>query len=231
MMPCFYINQVFNGVRAMNKLLEQAKDLLKELNAAWAFCGGFALELFLGSEIRKHGDIDICVFEDDRNGIKEYMLKNQWKVYQFLGCGRVRALEAADKSDPGRNLMCLKEGCALVDFYPCEESGVLMHDFHHVGMERLDYLEFLFNRRQNGQFIFDRELEIVRDMQKAILYRGEYPYIAPEIALLYKAANADNPEYQRDYGAVITRLDGEQLRWFRDSMEKLYTQGHPWNEK
>lgn len=213
----------------MNKLLEQAKDLLKEMKAPWAFCGGFALELFLGNEIRKHSDIDICVFEDDRDCIKDYILKNQWKVYQFLGCGRVKCLEAADKSDPGRNLMCIKDGCALVDFYPCAESGVLMYDFHHAGIERLDYLEFLFNRKQNGQLIFSGELEIVRDMQNAILYRGEYPYIAPEIALLYKAANAGNPEYRRDYEAVITRLDGEQLSWFRAGMDKCYPQGHPWN--
>lgn len=215
----------------MIKLLEETKNFLKELNAPWAFCGGFALELFLGIEIRKHGDIDICVFEDDRDGIRDYMLKNQWKVYQFLGRGRVRNLGKADKSTPGRNLMCLKDGCALVDFYPCEESGALLHDFHHVGIERLDYLEFLFNRKQNGQFIFSGELEIVRDMQKAILYRGEYPYIAPEIALLYKAANAYNPDYQRDYEAAITRLDGEQLSWFHDGIKKLYPQGHPWDRK
>ncbi len=66
-------------------------------------------------------------------------------------------------------------------------------------------------------------------MQKAILYSGEYPYIAPEIALLYKAANAENPDYQRDYEAAITMLDGEQLRWFHDGIKKLYPQGHPWN--
>ena len=109
------------------------------------------------------------------------MLKNQWKVYQFLGRGRVRNPGKADKGTPGRNLMCLKDGCALVDFYPCEGSGALLHDFHHVGIERLDYLEFLFNRKQNGQFIFSGELEIVRDMQKAILHRGNIRTLPPKL--------------------------------------------------
>lgn len=212
----------------MNTLLEQTNLLLSNANIQWAFCGGYALDLFLDREIRKHGDIDICVFEVDRNKIPNYMLSNEWNVYQFLGGGRVRSLGIDDVSDHGRNLMCVKEGCKLVKFYASEEDKVSGYDFYHTGIERLDYLEFLFNHSQGTEFVFSRELNITRDMQKAILYNNGLPYIAPELALLYKASKADNPAYQCDYAMTITYLNDEQLCWFYKSMEKLYPQGHPW---
>ena len=212
----------------MNLLLEQANNYLENLNIQWAFCGGYALDLFLNKEIRKHSDIDICVFEKDRNKVTNYMLSDDWQVYQFLGQGRVQPLCIEDKSDPGRNLMCIKEGCALVEFFPSEESGVLLHKFYHTGIERLDYLEFLFNHVQGNDFIFNRDLDLMREMQKAILYRNGIPYLAPELALLYKASKANNPEYQYDYEAVISHLNAEQLFWFHQGLGTLYPQGHPW---
>lgn len=211
-----------------NTLLEQASSFLSNLNVLWAFCGGYALDLFLDREIRKHGDIDICVFEEDRNRIQNYMMSNEWTVYQFLGGGRVRSLGIGDKSAPNRNLMCVKEGCDLVKFFPSEEGGVFGYEFYHTGIERLDYLEFLFNHAQDDRFIFNRELNLTRDMQKAFLYHNGLPYIAPELALLYKASNADDPAYQYDYEMTISHLNDEQLCWFQDGLEKLYPKGHSW---
>lgn len=214
----------------MNELLFQVKSFLSGLQIPWAVCGGFALDLFLGREIRKHSDIDICVFEKDRDKIIDYMLSNHWYVFQFLGQGKVRPLSIGDLSDSGRNLMCLKEGCNLVKFYPCEENSVLLHEFYHTGIERLDYLEFLFNYVRENDFIFSQEFNLTRDMRKAILYNNGIPYIAPELALLYKSSRAENPEYQYDYKITIPRLDEEQLLWFYNSLEQLYPQGHLWSQ-
>ena len=46
----------------MNKLVTEAHELLKNGGFEYAFCGGQALDLFLGYESRVHGDIDICAF-------------------------------------------------------------------------------------------------------------------------------------------------------------------------
>lgn len=43
----------------MNQLLEQADRMLKGHGFDYAFCGGFAIDLFLGYESRSHGDIAI----------------------------------------------------------------------------------------------------------------------------------------------------------------------------
>ena len=67
----------------MDQLLEQANRLLQNIKIPWTFCGGYALDLFLNKEIRRHSDIDICVFENDREKILDYMLFHGWKIYQF----------------------------------------------------------------------------------------------------------------------------------------------------
>ena len=56
-----------------NPLVIEANELLKNGGFEYAFCGGFAIELFLNKTVRKHGDIDIAAFEGDRDKIIAYM--------------------------------------------------------------------------------------------------------------------------------------------------------------
>ena len=55
----------------MNPLVAQINDLLKEMPFMHAFCGGFAIDLFLGRESRRHGDVDIFACWADRSAIIE----------------------------------------------------------------------------------------------------------------------------------------------------------------
>ena len=92
-------------------------------------------------------------------------------------------------------------------------------------------MEFLFNCKREDDFIFNLDLKLTRKMEKAILYNNKrYPYIAPELALLYKSYRAENPEYQYDYEVTVPHLSDEQLIWFHNGLEKLYPEGHPWNK-
>ena len=101
-----------------NLMMEELKAFMAGADFPWAVCGGYALDLFLDKDTRTHGDIDVCVFEKDRPAILHYMLSRDWTVYEFRGQGKVRPLDGTDLSEPGRNLMCLKEDCQLVRFYP-----------------------------------------------------------------------------------------------------------------
>jgi|GEM_PF-1684370 len=56
----------------MNLLITQTNDLLNNQGFQYAFCGGFAVDLFLGCESRPHGDINILAYWKDRNKIIEY---------------------------------------------------------------------------------------------------------------------------------------------------------------
>lgn len=214
----------------MNELILAANHLLQDVPITWAICGGFAIDLFLGKETRAHGDIDICVFEKERETISKYMLQNDWQVYEFRGNGKVRLQNEDLSSEPGRNLMCTKDTCELVKFYPCEEDNLLWYEFFHTGLKQLDYLEFLFNISMEDAFIFDKSKGIKRELSKAILYHEGIPYLAPEIVLLYKASNADNAEYQYDFEQAYLHMHEEQKSWFLQGLDTLYPAGHKWRE-
>ena len=212
----------------MNTLLSETKQLFSGLDAAWAVCGGFALDLFLGRETRPHGDIDLCAFEEGRGTIQAYMHGLGWRVYEFRGMGRVRLLTPDTPGEAGRNLMCVRDGCELVDFYPSDVEGLLWHVFHHVGIHKLNYLEFLFNESENGSFVFDREKGISRPMSEAILFREDVPFLCPELALLYKSAYAEEEKNKSDFREVLPAMNDGRRAWLWESLAALHGEGHPW---
>lgn len=212
----------------MNQLLLKTNAFMNKVNIPWAVCGGFALDLFLEKNIRKHSDIDICVFEKDREKIFQYMLRNNWNVYEFRGQGKVRLLDAASTSETGRNLMCIRGKCELVNFYPSDEKNVLYHEFIHTGIKEFNYLEFLFNTLDEEYLVFDKSRGIKRELAKAILFKSDIPFLAPEIVLLYKSSRADNTEYHYDFEQTYLYMDDEQKKWFSHNLNVLYPNGHRW---
>lgn len=206
----------------------QLKQLLNGAPFAWAVCGGYALELFLNRDIRTHGDVDLCVFEEDRRRILPFMLQKGWKVYEFCGWGKVRPLEKDSESTQGRNLMCVHGTPEIVRFYPSDEPDRLYHEFFHTGLQSLEYLDVLFNTKCEASFVLDAKKGIQRAMQKAILQREGIPYLAPEIVLLYKASRADNADYRLDFEQTYAHLRAEQKAWFSENLLRMYSKGHAW---
>ena len=51
----------------MFELIAECNNYIKDCKISYAFCGGWALELFMNKRTRSHGDIDTIVFDEDRN--------------------------------------------------------------------------------------------------------------------------------------------------------------------
>lgn len=214
-----------------DRLLTQATDFLRPAPFTWAVCGGYALDLFHGRSLRSHGDIDICTLESDRAAILPFMLQNGWCVYEFRGQGKVRPLDAASTSEAGRNLMCFTPDCKLVRFYPCEDEGMLYHEFLHDDAAPFNYIEFLFNQASATHFVFDAEKCVESELSKAILKRDDIPYLAPELVLLHKASNPNMEKHLFDFQQTYPLMNAEQKSWFSQSLTNLYPNGHPWQDK
>lgn len=69
----------------MHTLIHQADRLLKGRNFEYAFCGGMAIDLFLGRETRRHGDVDVSIYWPDRDAVLAYMQSAGFEVYEMLG--------------------------------------------------------------------------------------------------------------------------------------------------
>lgn len=213
----------------MNRLVMEANELLKNGGFRYAFCGGQALDLFLGYESRIHGDIDICAFWNERNSIIQFMQSMGYKVYEMLGGGRAHAItDGSDLVEKKKNIFCFREGCPLVKTYPPDEDGSCWMEFFHIGQSKLDYIEFLFNDQSQDAFEYARNREITLKMEKAVLSRDGIPYLAPELCLLYKSTDTEREGYQQDFELTYQSMNALQREWLRKALLKEYPKGHPW---
>lgn len=213
----------------INKLISEANELLKNGGFDYAFCGGQAIDLFLGYESRVHGDIDICVYWEDRNRIIQYMQSKGFLVYEMLGGGRAhRITEVSDQRMLKKNIFCFLEGCPLVKTYPPDADGTCWMEFFHVGQTEMNFIEFLFNDKSEDAFEYARNREIKLELKKAILFTEDIPYLAPEICLLYKAKELDREGYQQDFEKTYEALDNTQKEWLQNAIRREYPLGHKW---
>ena len=212
----------------MNPLVVQINDLLKDMPFAHAFCGGVAIDLFLGYESRRHSDVDICACWDDRNEIIEAMLARGFMVYEMLGGGKSCRLESVPETELRKNIFCIRDGCEIMRTIPTGEPGIYWNDFRSIGQSKPDYLEFLFSGRAEGEFVCGRDGAIRRPLEKAILSEGRFSFLAPEICLLYKAETPERDGYQQDYELAMQKMSGEQKAWLNDALMRMYPEGHAW---
>ncbi|MFZ5353142.1 MAG: hypothetical protein ACOZCL_10530 [Bacillota bacterium] len=213
----------------MNHLIAEAKLLLNDGNFDYAFCGGYAIELFLDREIRAHGDIDISVYWNDRDKIILYMKSLGWDIYEMCGNGVVHKInDINNQLRIKRNIFCKKSDCELVKLSPCSQEDMYYLEFDHSGQTRLNFLEFLFNDRTKIDFLYARNKSLTRSLSRAVLTRIGIPYLAPELVLLYKSTDIERDGYQLDYDEVICAMDSEQKQWLLNALITMYPTGHPW---
>ena len=213
----------------MNSLIARSNSLLKLGKFEYAYCGGQAIDLFLGHESRVHGDIDICAFWPERDDIILFMQSQGFLVYEMLGGGRAhRITDISKQMRQKRNIFCFKEGCPLVRLYPHDENDCCYIEFFHVGQTELDFIEFLFNDKSETHFEYARDREIKREIGKAILYADDVPYLAPELCLVYKSTDTDREGYRQDFELAYRAMNAEQRQWLQSAFKNLYPQGHKW---
>lgn len=69
----------------METIILEANKLFKNFKSPWFICGGFALDMFVGKQLRIHGDFDICSFREHKVEMLQFMQHNGWDLYaRFL---------------------------------------------------------------------------------------------------------------------------------------------------
>lgn len=213
----------------MNLLISQANDLLINQGFEYAFCGGYAVDLFLGCESRPHGDIDILAYWKDRNKIIEYMWTQGYCVYEMLGEGKAHHItDINNQFIKKRNILCIKEDCDFVKLTETTEKDIYIVEIIPAIQSKLNFIEFLFNDRTDEHFLYARNHNIKRELNKSILYEDNIPYLAPEICLLYKSTDTERKGYQQDYDLSIQKMNTEQKQWLNNALEVIYPDGHKW---
>lgn len=221
-----------------SSMYEELTTLMASINVPWAVCGGDAIDLFMGRQTRFHKDIDVAALWDDREKIIQGFLDAHWRVFEPDG-GLLREIcSLGEDLRTEDNLWCIRPETVSYTI-------VRHHDnYYEISTDRenqdiLDYVEVLFNRVMNGQFLYKRNPSICLDNY---LYHSEsgIPYLAPEMVLLYKSIfvrYTNSPEethrimvenYRHDFDVAVEKMTKEQRQWLENALLCSYPHGHEW---
>jgi hypothetical protein len=215
----------------MNKLINETVELLQKADFDWAFCGGWAIDLFYGEQTRKHSDIDVCVFSENRNDVIKLVKRPSWTLYDYCGGGIVH-LNAGHQEEKyaGKSLCCVKNGNRFSHFIPLG-GDTFRQEYQQTDQTELDYIDFVFNKRTDDRFLCtwsDGIPTTERVLDKAILHYQDVPYIAPEIALFFDSREHDRDDSEHDFVIATARMNADQQTWLLNSLHLRYPKGHPW---
>ena len=228
----------------MNKLILQAYELFKSANFDHAICGGYALDMFAGRQLREHGDLDVCFFADDRAEVLQYLLDRDWPVYGRQGgwdefpAKQFIFYSITDANDPelkDYGFWAVKpNGWMEMVPLPRANPGTYLYNNRGFKDDEFTFIEVCFDRKKDNEYILMENPKITRHMSKAILFADGIPYLAPEIILLFKTDqwSATNsylgPKMVKDFHAVMPLLDDEQKNWLLSAIESAHGTHTPW---
>ena len=68
------------GLTAIPDAVADIARVMATYPHAWALCGGWAVDAWLGEVSREHQDIDIVVFDDDQLAAYEHLRADGWHL-------------------------------------------------------------------------------------------------------------------------------------------------------
>lgn len=214
----------------MNATLEAVADIagvMADYPHAWALCGGWAVDAWLGEVTRAHQDIDIVVFDDDQLAAYEHLRDRGWHqiAHDEAVGGAVRDLWDGRPLVLPAHVHCARDLDALRTWVPSGEP--------HPGDL---YLEVMVNERSGKDWVLNAEPRLavpIRDSRRASPWG--VPAVVPEVLLFYKATAyfddgtmaSAKPKDDADFHALATRLGPAERAWLRNAISAVRP-GHAW---
>lgn len=181
---------------------------LKDASFPWYISGGWALDLFLAQVNRVHHDVDVVVPRTAQMELRSHLTEHGWKLFTPFE----KRLE------------------------PWPPHMWLELPRHQVHAHRQDeFLDFLITE-MDGVWRYRREPSVIRSLEKiGMKTESGIPYLAPELALLFKSkntstSNQERPKDAADFERVLPHLDAERRAWLRWALTAVSPQ-HPWIPK
>ena len=204
--------------------------LMATYRPPWALCGGWAVDAWLGRLTRDHGDVDIAVFESDRQALFDRLAG-----WQLIAHEETKENEGADLWD-GRPLVVP----AHLHGRPPEASGPLPERFDPFGMRIVSVddgfgLDIQLAERSGGDWVLNSEPRVALPLEGSIRQTAwGLPMVAPEVILFFKATlyvgtkNHLRPTDEADFVALLPLLSEGQRKWLREAVSRVYVGAHPW---
>jgi GrpB-like predicted nucleotidyltransferase (UPF0157 family) len=184
--------------------VQRVAEELREMPCPWYICGGWALDIFLGSVSRVHLDVDVIVPRADQLIMQKHLTDRGWSLMTGSSAGRLEPWPMHMRLESPRHQVNALRDSAFID--------LLLTDLE-------------------GAWRYRREPTIIRDVSRIGLRSGDgIPFLAPELVLLFKSVNTSGRERNNDQGdfeRVYPHLEPERRAWLRWALTAS-DPSHPW---
>jgi hypothetical protein len=180
--------------------VDTVRDLMAGAAMTWWLSGGEALDVFVGRRTRDHGDVDVSVRRADLDRLRSH-LAGRLELRVAHG-GKLRELGDGPLAETEHGL------------WARERRG---------GPWRL---QFNLEPVVGDEWVYRRDARIRLPIDRLIRWRGDLPYVAPAVQLLWKAKDT-RPDDQHDFDTVVPRLAADERRWLADAIALAHPTS-PW---
>lgn len=174
---------------------------LAGVDRPWCVVGGWAVDLFLGTVTRRHGDLEIVVLGDDVPAFRQAL---QGFVFHAVGDGKVRRVADGEATPPD-----------VHQHWVLDEAAQAWR------------VDVMTEPGDDDWWVYRRDQRIRRP-RAAMVARTPtgVPYLRPEGALLHKSSRA-RPKDEADLAACLPAMDRTARRWLVGALRRV-DPGHPW---
>jgi hypothetical protein len=180
--------------------LFRAAKIMHGFRGRWGIAGGWAIDLFVGRQMRPHADIDVAILRDDQADLRDRLTETR-----------------VEKVVDGE----------LVRWGSGERLELPIHEVHATWPDGF-LLEILLNEWDNAseEWVFRRDPRIRRAVDTVFSMGRGLPRLAPEVVLLYKSKGS-GPKDDADFATAVALMTPEQRQWLRDALAATQAE-HPW---
>lgn len=174
--------------------------LIRDFEPNWFVAGGWAIDLYLEKETRRHDDIEIAIFRNDQIKLQSYLVG--WHLQKARN-GELSFWEQNEFLElPVHEIHCFKKDAELQSF------------------------EILLNEMNGSQWLYRRNAKITKSLRQLHLTSNlGIRFLRPEIILLYKSKNPRAKDEQ-DFEIVQKHLDPKSRAWLKKALSICYTEHH-----
>lgn len=183
--------------------IRELAALFADASFPWWIAGGYAVEQFVGSVFRSHGDIDILLLRRDSSALRHML--SDWDLWASDPPGHLRPW-LHDETLP-----------AHVSDVWCRRHADDRWRFQLM-LDDADGLEWKSRRANSVSMSID-----------ALGYRNQdgVPFLKPEVQLFYKA-KSPRPKDTQDFEHCLPLMTKDQKEWLRSSIRAAYGDEAPW---
>jgi hypothetical protein len=181
---------------------EETLELLSGFAGPWWIGGGWALDLFLDRETRRHDDLDVALLRHDQLALYHHL--RAWDLHYATPSHTLERWDGRQLDLPIHGIWARRSAEPNAP-WTCE---------------------FLLNEERNGEWVFRRNESVRRPLEEVGDERDGVPFLRPEIVLLYKSSER-SPKNDADFAAVGPYLSPDGSLWLRAALESCDDQ-HPW---